>query len=241
MPQQRIAIVTGANRGLGLGTSYALAGLGYRVVMVGRDQDRIEAALEGLKGADMPVEGFVADVRNTDQVAALRDHIAARHGRADVLVNNAGAFFEPADFSNPQAASVLSVSPDVVASTFDTNTLGALRLCQAIVPLMQAGSYGRIVNLSSGMGQLSDMNGFWPGYRLSKTALNALTRILADELNGSNIKVNSVCPGWVRTDMGGPNATRGVDEAVPGIVWAATLPDDGPSGGFFRDMEPIPW
>jgi NAD(P)-dependent dehydrogenase (short-subunit alcohol dehydrogenase family) len=100
---------------------------------------------------------------------------------------------------------------------------------------------GRVVNVSSGMGQLSEMNGGCPGYRLSKVALNAVTRIFADELQGTKIKVNSVCPGWVRTDMGGPNAQLSVEEGAKGIVWAATLPDDGPSGGFFRHGEPMPW
>jgi NAD(P)-dependent dehydrogenase (short-subunit alcohol dehydrogenase family) len=112
-------------------------------------------------------------------------------------------------------------------------------LCQVMIPLMQG--RGRVVNVSSGMGQLSDMNGCCPGYRLSKTALNALTRILNDELTGSGVKVNSVCPGWVRTDMGGAGAHLSIEEGARGIVWAATLPDDGPSGGFFRHGERIPW
>lgn len=241
MKQQFVAVVTGANRGLGFAVSRALAQRGYKLVMVGRDAGRIGAAAERLWSEGLAAESCVADVRDEGQVEALRDHVAAAHGRADILVNNAGAFFEPADFANPHATSVLTTAPELVAQTFDTNTLGPLRLCQALVPMMLANGYGRIVNLSSGMGQLADMNGFWPGYRLSKTALNALTRILADELKGTNVKVNSVCPGWVRTDMGGPHASRSTAEAAPGIVWAATLPDDGPSGGFFRDGEAIPW
>jgi NAD(P)-dependent dehydrogenase (short-subunit alcohol dehydrogenase family) len=112
-------------------------------------------------------------------------------------------------------------------------------VCQALIPLMEG--KGRVVNVSSGMGQLSEMNGCCPGYRLSKTALNAVTRILADELLGTGVKVNAVCPGWVRTDMGGSDATLSVEEGARGIVWAATLPDDGPSGGFFRHGEPIAW
>lgn len=112
-------------------------------------------------------------------------------------------------------------------------------MCQALIPLMQGS--GRVVNVSSGMGQLSEMNGGCPGYRFSKTALNALTRSLADELQHTRIKVNSVCPGWVRTDMGGAGATRSVEEGAETIVWLATLADDGPSGGFFRDKQPIPW
>jgi NAD(P)-dependent dehydrogenase (short-subunit alcohol dehydrogenase family) len=110
---------------------------------------------------------------------------------------------------------------------------------QALVPLMQGS--GRVVDVSSGMGQLAEMNGGYPGYRLSKAALNALTRILADELKGTGVKVNSVCPGWVRTDMGGADAPRTPEQGAETIVWLATLPDDGPTGGFFRDRQPIPW
>ena len=122
---------------------------------------------------------------------------------------------------------------------FETNTLGALAMSQTFIPMMRG--QGRVVNISSGMGQLSEMNGCCPGYRLSKTALNAVTRILADELMETGIKINSVCPGWVRTDMGGPNANRSLEEGVETIIWLATLPDDGPSGGFFRDKQEIAW
>jgi NAD(P)-dependent dehydrogenase (short-subunit alcohol dehydrogenase family) len=114
-------------------------------------------------------------------------------------------------------------------------------MCQAFLPLMKKNDYGRVVNVSSGMGQLNDMGGAWPAYRISKTALNALTRIFAAELAGTNVKVNSVCPGWVRTAMGGRSATRSLQEGAAGIVWAATIEDDGPTGGFFRDGERIEW
>ena len=129
--------------------------------------------------------------------------------------------------------------PAIVRRTFETNTLGPLMVSQALIPLMQGS--GRVVNVSSGMGQLAEMNGGYPGYRLSKAALNALTRILADELKGTGVKVNSVCPGWVRTDMGGADAPRTPKQGAETIVWLATLPDDGPTGGFFRDKQPIPW
>jgi len=126
-----------------------------------------------------------------------------------------------------------------IRTSLETNTFGALRVSQTLVPLMKG--RGRVVNISSGMGQLSEMNGGWPGYRLSKTALNAITRILADELKDTQVKVNSICPGWVKTDMGGANAERSVEQGAETIVWAATLPDDGPSGGFFRDKQAIAW
>lgn len=241
MTQHPVAIITGANRGIGLAVSLALARLGCKVVLTGRNAEAVKEATAGLVAEGLDAEGFACDVRKGEDVAALRDHVATRLDRVDILINNAGALFEPADFLDPAPASALVVRPEVVAATFDTNTLGPLRLCQALVPLMRARKYGRIVNLSSGMGQLAEMGGFWPGYRMSKTALNALTRMLADELMDTGIKVNSVCPGWVRTDMGGPDAPLAVEEGARGIVWAATLPDDGPSGGFFRHGEPIPW
>src|SRR3989338_11173398 len=122
----------------------------------------------------------------------------------------------------------------------ETNVYGPLLLCQAIIPLMKKNNYGRIINLSSGLGQLSEMNGGHPAYRVSKTAINALTRILNDELKGENILVNSVCPGWVKTDMGGPGATRPVEEGAGTAVWLADLPADGPRGKFFRDKNEIP-
>jgi NAD(P)-dependent dehydrogenase (short-subunit alcohol dehydrogenase family) len=170
-------------------------------------------------------------------VRALAAFLKGEFGRIDCLVNNAGIFPDPAPGS--EGSSVFRADLDTVRRALETNTLGALLVCQALIPLM--GGRGRVVNVSSGMGQLSEMNGCCPGYRLSKTALNAVTRILADELRGTGVKVNAVCPGWVRTDMGGPEATLSVEEGARGIVWASTLPDDGPSGGFFRHGEPIPW
>ncbi len=136
---------------------------------------------------------------------------------------------------------MLQVSADLAMETYLTNAVGPLRLIQAVVPIMQKGEYGRVVNISSGAGQLSDMGAGFPAYRMSKAALNALTRVTAAELGPAPIKVNAMCPGWVRTDMGGPNATRGVDKASETAVWLATLPETGPTGGFFRDKAPIPW
>ena len=129
----------------------------------------------------------------------------------------------------------------MLQETLETNSFGPFVLCQKFAPLMKKHHYGRIVNLSSGMGQLSEMNSGWPAYRMSKSALNAVTRIFADEYGDAGVLVNSVCPGWVRTDMGGPGAERMPEDAAKGIVWAATLPDDGPTGEFFRDGESIAW
>ena len=241
MSDKRIAIVTGANRGLGLGTARALAKKGYRVLMVGRSLEKLEAAAAPLKNTGLDVECFQADVTRQEQIDAFAAIVRARFKRADVLVNNAGVLLEPRDWDRPELASVFAMTPEIVRQTYEVNTLGPFRMCQAFLPLMKENGYGRVANLSSGLGQLSEMGGYWPGYRMSNTALNALTRIFAAELNGTNVKVNSVCPGWVRTDMGGPNAERSIEQGIKGIVWAATLPDDGPSGLFFRDGKPIDW
>jgi NAD(P)-dependent dehydrogenase (short-subunit alcohol dehydrogenase family) len=175
------------------------------------------------------------DVTDPDSMRRLAADAVQRLGRVDILVNNAAVFLERLDDTVEQA------DLDVVRATLMTNLIGAWRMCQAILPLMQRQRSGRIVNVSSGSGQLSEIGPGHPGYRVSKTALNALTGVLAAELAGTNILVNAVCPGWVRTDMGGPDAPRTVAEGADTVVWAALLPDGGPSGRFFRDRRPIPW
>jgi NAD(P)-dependent dehydrogenase (short-subunit alcohol dehydrogenase family) len=228
-PVERVALVSGANRGIGREIARQLAAQGYTVVLGARDADKGTAAA-GEIGA-VPLELDVADQQSVDRAAA---EVESRFGRLDALVNNAGIY-------NDWAQSGTDADLEGVQEVLDTNLFGAWRLAKAFIPLMERNAYGRIVNVSTGMAQLSDMNGGSPGYRVSKTALNALTRILASELEGTNVKVNSVCPGWVRTDMGGSGAPRSVEEGADTAVWLATLPDDGPSGGFFRDREPIPW
>ena len=234
-----VAVVTGANRGLGLETCRQLARRGNSVVLTCRAQARGEAAAAQLRGEDLDVRFQRLDVTEAAGVDALSAFLQAEFGRLDILVNNAGVFSDPYDPADPAAASIFNADLDTIRRALETNTFGALRVAQALIPLMDG--RGTVVNVSSGMGQLSDMNGCCPGYRLSKTALNAVTRILADELKHTAIRVNSVCPGWVKTDMGGAGAERSVQEGAAGIVWAACLPDDGPSGGFFRDGKPIPW
>jgi len=152
-------------------------------------------------------------------------------------VNNAGVFLDNKTGEN----SVFKVGVDTIQETLQTNLYGPLQLIQQLVPLMQKQSYGRIVNLSSGMGQLSDMGGGSTAYRISKTSLNALTKIVHAELKTDQIKINAVCPGWVKTDMGGENASRSVSEGADTAVWLATLNANGPNGGFFRDRRPLEW
>ena len=236
-----VAVVTGANRGLGLETARQLAKRGIRVILTSRNASKGEMALEKLLAEGLDVLLQPLDVTSESSVADLGGFIHSRCGRVDILVNNAGVFLDAHGTEDTGITSVLTASLDTLTATLKINLYGPLLLAQELAPLMKQQRYGRIVNVSSGMGQLSEMEGKSPAYRISKTALNALTRILAAETQGYNILVNSVCPGWVRTDMGGPNAERNVEQGASGIVWAATLPDDGPNGGFFRDGQPIPW
>jgi NAD(P)-dependent dehydrogenase (short-subunit alcohol dehydrogenase family) len=237
--QSPLAVISGASRGLGFETCRQLGRRGYRVLLTARDHIKGKAAATTLRDEGLDVGFFPLDVTDIDSVRALAGHLEREFGRLDVLVNNAGVFLDPMPPEDPSASSVFRADIATVRYSMETNAYGPLRLCQALIPLMRG--HGRVVNVSSGMGQLAEMNGCCPGYRFSKAALNVLTRILADELRDTRIKVNSVCPGWVRTEMGGPNAERSVEEGADTIVWLATLPDDGPSGGFFRDRHPIPW
>lgn len=230
--QDRVAVVTGASRGLGLATAKELATRGYRVVVTARTQEKADAAIEGLEGS---VYARALDVEDDASVSAFFGWLDETLGRLDVLVNNAGAIYESREDSNP-----VKIPADLLARAFQTNTLGAYRMMQGALPRMEKGAYGRIVNVSSGMGGLNEMGGGYPAYRATKAALNALTRVFHHEARGA-AKINAVCPGWVRTEMGGPRATRSLEEGIAGIIWAATLPDDGPSGGFFRDGEPLAW
>jgi len=223
--ETRVAVVTGANRGLGLQTAKELASRGWQVVAAARRPEAVPAA-----------EGIVAhalDLDDDGSVEALAAFVAERFGRLDALVNNAGVIAEEA-----ARAAIAGSRPAEVAATLQNNAVGSFRVTQALLPLMNG--VGNIVNVSSGMGALGEMGGGFPGYRMSKAALNALTRVTHAE-TPATLRCNSVCPGWVRTEMGGANATRSVEEGAAGIVWAATLGEDGPSGGFFRDGQPIDW
>ena len=236
-----VAVVTGANRGLGLETARQLARRDIRVILTSRNTGKGEMALEKLLAEGLDVAFQALDVTSETSVADLGAFIHSRCGRVDILINNAGVSLDGHGTEDSGGPSVFSASLETLSATLKTNLYGSLLMAQELTPLMKQHHYGRIVNVSSGMGQLSEMEGKSPAYRISKTALNALTRILAAETQGYNILVNSVCPGWVRTDMGGPQAERAVEQGAAGIVWAATLPDDGPTGGFFRDGQPIPW
>jgi NAD(P)-dependent dehydrogenase (short-subunit alcohol dehydrogenase family) len=238
MAAPRVAVVSGANRGIGLEIVRQLARNGLTAVIGARNPGKGLAAADKLKAEGLQVTVVELDVDDEKSPARAIAEVKRLFGRCDVLVNNAAILADgPAGFE----ASVLDLASGDARRTFETNVLGPLRLIQAAVPLMREQRYGRIVNMSSGAGQLAEMGMGFPAYRMSKSALNALTRITAAELREANIKVNAVCPGWVRTDMGGPNAQRSVEQGAETPVWLAALPDDGPTGGFFRDRKPIPW
>lgn len=241
MVQERVAVVTGGNRGIGLEICRQLARNEIMVILTGRNKEAGQKAAHDLQKEELPAVFHQLDVDHPASIEQLADFVRKEYGRCDILVNNAGIFPDTTDASGGEFPSVFKAKSETITRAMVTNVYGPLHLCQAFVPVMRKNGYGRIVNMSSGMGQLTDMNGGYPGYRLSKTALNALTRILADELKGENILVNTMCPGWVRTRMGGKNATRSVEEGADTAVFLATLPDDGPSGKFFRDRKEIPW
>jgi NAD(P)-dependent dehydrogenase (short-subunit alcohol dehydrogenase family) len=239
MANRKIAVVTGANRGLGLETSRQLVLQGLHVVMTARNPKAGAEALQKLLAQKLDVELRKLDVTSTEDAQALARYLHDQYGRVDVLVNNAGILPESSREGGAKSFESLKVSPVTMMEIFNTNTLGAIRLIQALVPLMPEGA--RIVNVSSGMGALNDMNGGYLGYRISKAALNVVTRVFAHDLAERGIIVNSVCPGWVRTDMGGPGASRSIEKGVDTIVWLATSAEAADSGYFWRDRKHIPW
>ena len=239
--KKRIALVTGANKGLGFEICKQLLEKNLYVILTSRDFIKGEKAYKKLSTYHDSLEFQELDVTNDKQISTLFNYIKTTHGHCDVLINNAGIFPDQKSNDYDTKSSIQDAIIDDIKAGMQTNAYAALKLCQAVVPLMKSNNYGRIVNMSSGMGQLSFMSGGYPGYKISKTALNAITRIFADELMSMNILVNSLCPGWVKTDMGGSEATRELPEGADTAIWLATLPDNGPTGGFFRDRHEIPW
>ena len=238
----KVAVVTGANRGIGFEISRQLAQhQDIEVILTARDKEEGIKACELLHKEELPVRFSQLDVTHADSIISLREFLESEFGRCDILVNNAGIFPDARSAGGGGWPSVFDTPITRMREAMETNVYGPMLLCQALVPLMKKNKYGRIVNLSSGMGQLTHMNGHCPAYRVSKTSINALTRILADELKGNNILVNSLCPGWVKTQMGGAGATRELAEGADTAVWLATLGDDGPHGGFFRDRKTFEW
>jgi NAD(P)-dependent dehydrogenase (short-subunit alcohol dehydrogenase family) len=234
--KKKIALVTGGNRGLGFETCRQLAQLGMSVILSARDIVKGEKAAKQLSDRGLDVVFYQLDVSNQSHINSISEQLMQQFTRLDVLVNNAAILYDTWQHA-------INADLEVVNQAIITNLFGSWKLSQVFVPIMKRNKYGRIVNVSSGAGSLHYMGssgGGTPAYSVSKAALNALTRILAAELRGTGILVNSVDPGWVATDMGGRGG-RSVEDGAKGIVWAATLPDNGPTGGFFFDGKPVPW
>ena len=229
--QKKVAVVTGANRGLGLEACRQLGHAGYRVILTARGKAKGERAAAGLRGDGLDVTFRQLDV--TDAASARRlARFVAKGKRLDVLINNAAILLDGEEGTG-------EVKLQILTRTIETNVGGPLRVAQALAPLMERG--GRIVNVSSGAGQFKNLSAHWPAYGISKAALNALTKTLAADLKDRGIKVNAVCPGWVRTDMGGPKADLSVAEGADTIVWLASAAPGRLTGRFFRKRKEIDW
>ncbi len=229
-----VALVTGANRGIGFEIVRQLARRGLHVFLTARDPTRGSAACARLCREGLRVDFEILDVADAQSVDTAVARIGERAGRLDVVVNNAG-------IARDRQERLVDSDLDLLTCIFETNFYGALRVSRASVPWMRHHAYGRIVNVSSGLGSFAKLAAGAPFYRLSKAALNAMTVILADELRDSNILINAVNPGWVRTRLTGMRATRTTEQGAATAVWLATLPDGGPSGKFFKDEQEVPW
>jgi NAD(P)-dependent dehydrogenase (short-subunit alcohol dehydrogenase family) len=226
----RTALVTGGNRGIGLEACRQLAASGMHVVLAARNPEKGEVAAQKLRDGGLEVTSEQLDVTDSQSVKDCVRRLADAGTEIDVLVNNAGVY---------PTEGVFSVSEEAFKMALEVNTIGPFRTCQAFVPGMMQRGYGRVVNVSSGGGSFGE--GLGPAaYAVSKAALNALTVKVSQAVRG-DMRVNAMCPGWVRTDMGGSGAPRSPEEAADTLLWLATLPEDGPNGGFFRDRKPIPW
>lgn len=232
-PDRHVAIVTGGNRGIGHEICKELSRAGCNVVLTSRNEEEGRRAVAKLDHHDN-VAFRRLDVTDSKDIASLRDWILKTQGRVDILINNAGVYLD-------EGVSVFDVDENIMHDTLAVNFYGVFHMCRAFVPIMRQNGYGRIVNVSSGYGAMSEMGGYVAAYRISKAALNALTLIMANELRDGNIKVNAVCPGWVRTDMGGGMAPLSPEAAARDIVHFALVDSKGPTGSFFRYKNPIQW
>jgi NAD(P)-dependent dehydrogenase (short-subunit alcohol dehydrogenase family) len=239
-----LALITGGSRGLGYETARQLGKLGYRLFIASRTSSRLEQAAQSLRADGYLVSCHAFDVQDHDSIQTLVEEVKKKEASIDVLINCAGVMYEAGNDKGFHTeigsnASVLRSPEKNVTDTIAINMIGTWSVTRALAPYLARGA--RIVNVSSSMASLGEMGPGYYGYRASKAGINVFTRTLAYEMRPRGILVNSVCPGWVKTNMGGPGATRDVADGAAGIVWAATLPSDGPTGGFFRDGQAIPW
>jgi NAD(P)-dependent dehydrogenase (short-subunit alcohol dehydrogenase family) len=230
---RRVAVVTGANRGIGLEVCRQLADRGHTAVLGSRSVDRGEVAARRLEGEGLDVHVCQLDVADAESVERAAGWVAQRFGRCDALVNNAAIDYDTDEFA-------ATADLDRVHRAMETNVFGAWRTTLALLPLLRRATHPRIVNVSSQSGSLASMGAGTPAYQVTKAALNALTRTLSAELRADGVLVNAICPGWTATDMGGGGG-RSVSQGAASVVWGVLLPDDGPTGGFFRDGRPLPW
>jgi NAD(P)-dependent dehydrogenase (short-subunit alcohol dehydrogenase family) len=231
---KQVALVTGGNRGIGYELVRQLALKGFKVILASRDPEMGHKAVQKLLDSNLDVSFVEMDVDNQESIRQAAITINEKYGRLDVLINNAGVYLDKNE-------TILNMEPSILEGTMATNFFGAYHVIRSFIQLMEKQGYGRIINVSSEYGAMSDMS--YPGvgaYKLSKFALNGLTRLVAAEING-DIKINAVDPGWVSSDMGGPSAPRTPKQAAHSILWLATIGPEGPNGGFFRDGKQIDW
>jgi NAD(P)-dependent dehydrogenase (short-subunit alcohol dehydrogenase family) len=241
MSEQTIALVTGANKGIGYEIAAGLGALGWSVGVGARDQERRDVAVEKLRAAGVDAFGVPLDVTDDASVAAAATLVEERAGRLDVLVNNAAV-----TGGMPQEPT--TVDPATIRTVLETNVLGVVRVTNAMLPLLRRSASPRIVNMSSGVGSLTRQNDpdgevgpISAAYAPSKTMLNAVMIQYAKELRGTNILINAACPGYVATDLNGHHGVRTPEQGAAIAIRLATLPDDGPTGGFFEDAGVVPW
>lgn len=231
---KKIAVVTGGNRGIGFQICRDIAKKGIKVLLTARNIEKGMESAEILQSEGLDVTFYELDVSSAESIDTFYNRVAEEFGRIDVLVNNAAII--------PDArSSGLSVEIQELQVSLETNVYGIILLSQKIITLMIKNNYGRIINMSSGMGQFADMGSGYLAYRISKTAVNTITKVLANETDSHNIQINSADPGWVKTEMGGAGASLSVEEGADTIVWLSTQPDDSPTGMFYKKRKIIPW
>ena len=231
---KKIAAVTGGNRGIGFQICRDIANKDLKVLLTARNSEKGAESAKILQDEGLDVTFYELDVSSAESIDNFVSRVKKEFSRIDVLVNNAAII--------PDArSSGLSVEIQELQVSLETNVYGIIRLSQKIIPLMIKNNYGRIINLSSGMGQFADMGSGDVAYRISKTAVNTITKVLANETDSYNIQINSVDPGWVKTEMGGAGASSSVEEGADTIVWLSTRPDNSPTGMFYKKREIISW